>query len=64
MTIVFDHVHTDDLIDVLDKKGQPVYPYSSVPLKTIDTEKVDAREAALLHESIERSKRASETGNR
>jgi hypothetical protein len=61
MTTVFPHVHTDDLDAVLDKKGQSVYPYSSVPLKSINHERVLARADAMTQESINRSRKHAET---
>lgn len=61
MTTVFPHVHTDDLDDVLDKKGEPVYPYTSVPLKSINHKRALARADAMTQESINGSRKHAET---
>lgn len=52
MTTVFPHVHADDLDIVVDKKGAAVFPYSSVPLKSINRKRAQDRQDALTFESI------------
>jgi hypothetical protein len=49
---VYPHCHVEDLDNVLDKGGAPVFVYSSVPLKSINHKRALARENMLTAESI------------